>query len=178
MCNKQSNQLVNPLNSSQMIIVPQNTSRYMTESKPQQLTFHQKIVVQTIHLSVRDALSYLKATYHITRGQTWLGQQRTIVREISTSILFKRARDFPQYHLTRIMTLQYLQDESLKNLKEETNPLKRQHIIDSIAALQYHMAAFDEASKGIIEVNERNTTGLPIPESKVDKPIATPPIPS
>ncbi len=112
------------------------------------------VIINTKHLTIKETQNILQEKYHMTRSVGFISEARTRLRSQALDILFEEAKYFPDKHLTRLSTLRYLLDASMENLKAETEPLKKQHIIDSIAQLQYHIAGFDEATKGIIEKNE------------------------
>lgn len=116
------------------------------------------LIIQTKHLSIKDSQTLMRKEFHVTRSAGFISQRRSLLKEQALKILFEEAKYFPDKHLTRLSTLHYLLKVSLKNLDDETEPLKKQHIVDSIAKLQFDIAAFDEATKGIIENNNNNTT--------------------
>lgn len=135
------------------------------------------LILQTKHFTIKEAQTIMEKEFYIKRSVGFISQRRTELKEQALKILYEEAKNFPDNHLTRIYTLSYLLQVSLKNLKDETEPLKKQHIADSIAKLQFDIAAFDEATKGIIENNgiqepkeeiikdnERITKSIPIPK--------------
>lgn len=124
------------------------------------------IIIYTKHLTIKETQTILEEKYHMKRSVGFISQARNRLQEQSLEILFEEAKHFPDKHLTRLSTLRYLLEESFINLKKEEEPLKKQHIIDSIVQLQYHIAGFDEATKGIIEKHEGSTQGLPISEKE------------
>lgn len=109
------------------------------------------IIVYTKHLPIREQQRILKERFDIERSTGFIHNRRAAIKEIAQNILFEEAKTFPDKHLTRLTTLQYLIDGSFEDLEKESDPLKRQHIRDSIVAMQYDLAAFDEATKGVIE---------------------------
>lgn len=111
------------------------------------------IVISLKHLPCERTQAVLKEKFNIERSVGTIYNRRTELKEIATSILFEEAKHFPDQHLTHLSTIRYLIVGSLEDLEKEKDIMKRQHIRDSIAALQYDLASFNEATKGIIESN-------------------------
>jgi len=125
-----------------------------------------QLVIDTCGLSTQSALTYLK-DHGVKKSESWYFKKKKKLEQNSYSILFETAKNFHALHLRRVSTLRYLLDVSFKNLKEESDPIKRQRIIDSIKELQYDIATFDEATRDLIE----EKTGIPVSEQEEE--IAT-----
>lgn len=115
------------------------------------LTRIDAVVVALKHLPVEATQKTLKNEFNIDVSKGHIMNRRTDLKELATKILYEEAKHFPDQHLTHLSTIKYLIKGSFEDLEEEEEPIKRQHIRDSIASLQYDLASFNEATQGIIE---------------------------
>ncbi len=86
------------------------------------------IIIAFKHLPIIATQKYLKDNFNIERTTGYLYARRTDLKELALPILFEEAKHFPDKHLTRLSTLQFLIDDSFVDLEKEEEPIKRQHI--------------------------------------------------
>jgi hypothetical protein len=116
-------------------------------------TRKEQLIIDTFGMSEAHGMKYMNDN-GIRIGRQYYYELRKELRKRGKEIVFKTAQEFELKHIERCKTLRHLQTLSWENLDRETDPTKRQKIIDSIKELQYDIATFDEATRDLIETGE------------------------
>ena len=120
------------------------------------------LIIDTFGMSEQHGMKYLEEN-GVSMGRQQYYSKRKKLREMGKQIVYMTAQHFEMKHVERTKTLRHLLTLSWENLDRETEPIKRQKIIDSIKELQYDIATFDEATRDLIETGE---TSIQIPDQE------------
>ena len=122
----------------------------------------EQLVIDTFGMSEKTALLYLK-DHGVERERIWWYGKKKQLRERAREVIYKDAKEFEAKHVERITTLRFLHSKALEMLDDELEPNTKLRIMEFLSKLQYDIAAFDEASKDLIE---QGKTGIQKPNEE------------
>lgn len=130
------------------------------------LNDRERLVRQCIiqRLKEPEALAYLKANGHeMAKGTYW--RIRGVLQATKLQRLYEIGQaGFEDQHLERIDTLEWCQQELVKQYHTENDPFKKARIISFIVEIQPYLAGFYDVTRKVIE-NKRSKEASPaIPE--------------